>query len=92
VAFWSWMKENWETLIKKLPPSLSMMGSVVTMGTSSFTKEHQLKDVEAFFKEKGTKGFERNLAQSKDAISAKIGWLERDAKDVETWLKENKYL
>ncbi|KAI7255861.1 hypothetical protein KC335_g13611 [Hortaea werneckii] len=92
VAFWSWMKENWETLIKKLPPSLSMMGSVVTMGTSSFTKEHQLKDVEAFFKEKGTKGFERNLAQSKDAISAKIGWLERDAKDVEAWLKENRYL
>lgn len=91
-ALWAWMKENWETLKKKLPPSLSMMGSVVSMGTSGFSKEEQLKDVEAFFKEKGTKGFERNLAQSCDGVRAKIGWIERDAKDVEQWLKENKYL
>jgi aminopeptidase 2 len=32
------------------------------------------------------------LAQSYDAVRAKIGWLERDSKDVEEWLKENKYL
>ncbi|KAK5134292.1 hypothetical protein LTR08_006721 [Meristemomyces frigidus] len=91
-ALWSWIKENWETLIKKLPPSFSMLGSVVSMGTSSFSSEEQRKDVEAFFKDKGAKGFERNLAQSLDAIRAKQGWLERDAKDVEQWLKETKYL
>ena len=91
-AFWGWMKENWETLKKKLPPSLSMLGSVVTMGTSSFTSEKQRKDVEAFFDKAGTKGFERNLAQSLDSIKAKQGWIERDAKDVEQWLKENEYL
>ncbi|KAK3099125.1 Aminopeptidase 2 mitochondrial, partial [Teratosphaeriaceae sp. CCFEE 6253] len=77
---------------KKLPPSLSMMGSVVSMGTSGFTSEAQAADVEEFFKGVGTKGFERNLAQSLDAIKAKGGWLERDAQDVEQWLKENKYL
>jgi aminopeptidase 2 len=92
VAFWSWMKENWETLYKKLPPSLTMMGSVVSMGTSGFTHDDQRQDVESFFKKVGTKGFERNLAQSVDAIKAKTGWLERDAKDVEQWLRENKYL
>lgn len=91
-AFWAWMKENWDALVKKLPPSLTMLGSVVSMGTSGFTKEEQLKDVEAFFKKQGTKGFDRNLSQSCDAIRAKMGWIARDAKDVEQWLQENKYV
>ncbi|KAK5110846.1 hypothetical protein LTR62_005557 [Meristemomyces frigidus] len=92
IALWAWMKENWDTLKKKLPPSLSMMGSVVSMGTSSFTHDDQRKDIEAFFDKVGTKGFERNLAQSVDSIKAKTGWLERDAKDVEQWLRQEKYL
>ena len=91
-AFWAWMKENWEALKKKMPPSFSMLGSVVMMATSGFTHEDQLKDVQAFFKDKSTKGFDRNLAQSVDAMQAKINHLGRDKSDVEAWLKENKYL
>lgn len=91
-AFWAWMKENWETLRQKMPPSFTLLGSVVSMATSSFTKEDQLKDVEAFFKDKSTKGFDRNLAQSSDAVRAKMGWLSRDGEAVEGWLKANKYL
>ena len=91
-AFWSWVKENWDVLVKKMPPSFTILGSVVAMASSGFTKPEQLKDVETFFEGKSTKGFERNLAQSYDAVRAKIGWLERDSKDVEQWLKENKYL
>nr|OQO21284.1 hypothetical protein B0A51_10340 [Rachicladosporium sp. CCFEE 5018] len=91
-AFWAWMKENWETLRKKMPPSFTLLGSTVSMATSGFTKQEQLEDVEAFFKERSTKGFDRNLAQSIDAVRAKIGWLERDGKDVEDWLKAEKYL
>lgn len=91
-AFWAWVKENWEVLVKKMPPSFTLLGSVVAMASSGFTKKEQLQDVQSFFEGKSTKGFERNLAQSVDAVKAKIGWLERDAKDVEAWLKENKYL
>lgn len=91
-AFWAWMKENWDLLRQKMPPSFTLLGSVVSMATSSFTKEEQLKDVEAFFKDKSTKGFDRNLAQSSDAVRAKMGWLSRDSKDVEQWLRDNKYL
>lgn len=91
-ALWAWMKENWETIQKRLPPSLSMLGSVVSMSTSGFTQEQQLQDVDAFFKDKSTKGFDRNLAQSNDAVRAKIGWIERDAADVKQWLQDNKYL
>jgi aminopeptidase 2 len=91
-AFWTWVKENWEVLVKKMPPSFTILGSVVAMASSGFTKQEQLKDVEDFFQGKSTKGFERNLAQSFDAIRAKIGWLERDSKDVAQWLREEKYL
>ena len=91
-AFWEWVKENWEVLVKKMPPSFTLLGSVVAMASSGFTKKEQLDDVKSFFDGKSTKGFERNLAQSYDAVQAKIGWLERDSKDVEQWLKENKYL
>lgn len=62
------------------------------MATSGFTKEDQLKDVEKFFEGKDQKGFNRNLAQSIDAIRSKIGWLERDKEDVEKWLRDEKYL
>lgn len=91
-ALWTWMKENWDVLKKKLPPSLTMLGSVVSMGTSGFTREDQLKDIEKFFDGQSTKGFDRNLAQSFDAIRAKQGWLQRDGEDVVEWLKENRYL
>ena len=91
-AFWTWMKGNWELIKTRMPPAFTMLGTVVTMGTSGFTKEDQLKDVAAFFDGKSTKGFDRNLAQAKDAVQAKISWLHRDGGDVKEWLKENKYL
>ena len=92
LALWSWLTHNWELLEKKLPPGLSMIGSVVSICTSSFTKESQLQDVDTFFKSKSTKGFDQYLAQSFDAIRAKEGWLKRDAEDVKAWLEANRYL
>ncbi len=91
-AFWAWTKENWTTIVQRLPPTMTLLPSLVSMATSSFTKKDQLDDVENFFSKHSTKGFDRNLAQSKDAVTAKIGQLERDGKDVVQWLQENKYL
>lgn len=91
-ALWSWVKENWEELEKRLPPSLSMLSSVVSITTSSFTHREHIEDIKAFFATKSTKGFDMSLSQSLDAISAKATWIERDSEDVKTWLKEHKYL
>lgn len=91
-ALWAWTKDNFDLVKERMPPSLTMLGTYVTIATSGFTKDEQLKDVVAYFDQKSTKGFDRNLAQSKDAVQAKISWLKRDADDVEKWLKENKYL
>ncbi|KAJ4344702.1 Aminopeptidase 2 mitochondrial [Didymosphaeria variabile] len=91
-ALWAWTQENWKELEKRLPPSLSMLSSVVSISTSSFTRKEHIKEIEAFFADKSTKGFDKALAQSIDAISAKAAWIERDSEDVKAWLKENKYL
>ncbi|KAF4251569.1 hypothetical protein KXW98_001875 [Aspergillus fumigatus] len=91
-ARWDWMKTNWDALYKRLPPALGMLGTVVQLCTASFCTEEQLKDVQTFFENKDTKGYDRAISQSLDAIRAKVQWLKRDRADVESWLKSNGYL
>lgn len=91
-ALWQWATENWDTLVKKLPPGLSMLGSLVQICTSSFTHKDQLEAVQKFYKERSTKGFDQSLYQALDSIRAKENWLQRDSEDVKKWLEENKYL
>jgi len=92
VALWTFAKENWGTLIQKLPPSLSMLGSVVQIVSNNFSSLDAVEDIEAFFRDKSTKGFNQALAQSLDAIRAKASWVERDAGDVGRWLTEKGFL
>ncbi|POS80893.1 aminopeptidase 2 [Diaporthe helianthi] len=88
-ALFKWMTENWDELYKRLPPALSMLGSMVQIMTSSFTKTEQLAEVERFFKDKNTNGYDQSLAQSLDGVRSKIQWLDRDRSDVATWLAHN---
>ncbi|KAI5308150.1 Aminopeptidase 2 mitochondrial [Ascosphaera atra] len=89
---WEWMKEHFKELAEKLPPSLSMFGTVVLLATRAFTKEEQIKEIEKFFADKDTKGYDKTLEQSIDAVRAKAKWSGRDKEDVEAWLRENGYL
>ncbi|KAL1611048.1 Aminopeptidase 2 mitochondrial [Nothophoma quercina] len=91
-ALWKFTKDNWDELVKRLPISLPLLSSVVAIATSSFTHREHIKDIEAFFKDKNTKGFDMSLSQALDSVSAKAAWLERDSEDVKAWLKEHKYL
>lgn len=88
---WTWMTDNWDTLVKRLPPSMTMLSSVVSICCAGFTKEEQRKRIEVFFADKDKKGFDRSLEQSQDSIRSKINWLERDSKDVEDWVKDKGY-
>ena len=78
--------------MKKLPPGLSMLGTVIQILTQSNTSMEAVHEIEAFFKDKSTKGFDQALAQSLDAVRAKANWVERDAKDVRSWLGERGFL
>lgn len=91
-ARWKWMCDNWDTLVEKLPPSMTMLSSVVSICAASFCSQTKLDEVHGFFKGRETKGFERALDQSLDSIRAKIAWLNRDREDVNGWLHGNGYL
>lgn len=90
-ALFSWLTDKWPEIYKRLSGNPPILGSMVTICTSSFAKPEQLQKVEEFFKDIDTKSFAQPLAQSKDAIRSKIAWLERDRDDVATWVRENGY-
>jgi aminopeptidase 2 len=81
------MTDNFDVLQQKFPAGLSMLGSIVSICTSSFTSQNDLDRVHKFFEGKSTKGFDQSLAQSSDAIRAKAAWLERDRQDVKGWVE-----
>ncbi|KAH8176420.1 peptidase family m1 domain-containing protein [Sarocladium implicatum] len=81
-ALWTYVKENWDDIYKRFPPSGMMLGSIVSIATGAFTTAEQLADVENFFADKDKTGYLRTLEQSKDSIRSRISWLERDSEDV----------
>ena len=89
---WEWLITNWEPLNKKCPASLSMFSSIVQIATSGFTHQEHLDMIQKWFEGKSTKGFDRALEQTSDAIRAKAKWLDRSTGDVEAWLASNGYL
>lgn len=91
-ARFAWMTKNWDLLVENLPPSMTMLSSVVSICVNGFTNDAQKAKVEDFFKDKDKKGFNRSLEQSFDSIQAKANWLNRDREDVENWLKQKGYL
>jgi aminopeptidase 2 len=52
---WEWMCSVWDELVKKLPPSGTMLSSMVGMCAGGFTRTGQMERVEAFFRERDTK-------------------------------------
>lgn len=90
-ALFSWLTEKWPEIYKRLSGNPPILGSMITICTSSFAKAEQLEKVEKLFEDVDTKFFAQPLAQSKDAIRSKISWLRRDRDDVATWVKENGY-
>lgn len=89
-ALYIWMTENWDELARRLPAGMSMLGSMVSICTSSFSSQKDIDRINKFFADKSTKGFDQSLAQSLDAIKAKTAWLARDREDVKKWVEEYK--
>lgn len=88
---WGWVTKKWDDVYKLLPPGLSMLSAVVTLSTSGFTTLKQKEEVEKFFAEKNTKGYDQGLAQALDVVSAKSKWASRDLEVIKSWLRKNEY-
>lgn len=81
------MTVNFDELARRFPAGLSMLGTLVSICTSSFAKKADLERVQKFFENKSLKGFDQSLAQACDAIKAKDAWLSRDRQDIKEWVE-----
>lgn len=49
---WQWLKENWEAIVKRLPPEFGMLATVIQICANSLSTQEQLDDVQNYFKNK----------------------------------------
>ncbi|PWN20753.1 putative AAP1-alanine/arginine aminopeptidase [Microstroma glucosiphilum] len=85
------MTTRYEEILKRFEGNFSL-GRIFQYSLSGFTTKKDLEAVEAFFKDKDTGKYSSSLKQGLDSVRANTAWLERDAADVEAWLKANNYL
>ena len=89
---WEYLKENWDTVNKKLSASSVVMDRYLKTCLSKFASHEVEKDVAAFFKDKDTKAYDRGLVQISDTVQANANYKERDEALVLEWLKAHEYL
>ncbi|OKL55359.1 hypothetical protein UA08_09404 [Talaromyces atroroseus] len=86
-AVWNWITHDWPTVRERLSSGLAILPLVINLCTKGLTTEGQLRQVDNFFKDIVTRGFEMALQESLDEIKMNIRWVERDAEDVQKWLE-----
>ncbi|CCK68923.1 arginine/alanine aminopeptidase KNAG_0B04890 [Huiozyma naganishii CBS 8797] len=91
-ALWKWAKENWTGLVKRLLAGSPVLGHVVTVCTSGFTSEESIAGIKDFFSQVDTNGYNNNIAQAIDTITAKYRWVTRDSIAVKEYLSEHRLL
>lgn len=90
-ALLDYLFNNWDTMIKELPPTLTTLPRVLTYLISAIN-EDGLTRVNEFFKDKDLTGFDKTLEQTLEAVRSRLAWVNRDREDVAAWVRENKYL
>ncbi|KAI9794864.1 MAG: Aminopeptidase 2 mitochondrial [Peltula sp. TS41687] len=91
-ALWRWLQESWPVLEEKYEPGGFMLSSIVQICTSNYAKPGSVEDIQRFFRDRSTTGFDQALAQALDTVKAKVSWVQRDRDDVKEWVKANGYL
>jgi len=89
---WKFLKDEWDGKMKKVRESATVvMDRWIKSGLNQYSDRAIDKDIQEFFKDKDTAGFDRSLAQASDYINANASYKERDEKVLLEWLKTNEY-
>ncbi|KAL9714866.1 Aminopeptidase 2 mitochondrial [Leucoagaricus gongylophorus] len=81
-----YFKEEYETLEGRFGGN-TIMQALVSYSFNFLSTEEDLRETEAFFKDKDTSKYSLALAQSLDSIRARTQWLKRSTGDLEGWLE-----
>lgn len=89
---WAYLQANWEEIHKKYSGNMSFFSTLVKMFIRPFSSEKAYKEVETFFADKDTKGYDRIIAQCLDYIKVSTSWVQRDGPVIKGWLEDKKYM
>lgn len=91
-AVWEFVKDNWPMIHEKLSGNMVVLERWLRPSLRLFSSFEVEKDIEAFFKDKDTAGFDRGLAIISDTIKSNAKYAERDREVVKEWLEVHGYM
>lgn len=89
--YWKWLRDNWTMVEGRLKGTTVVFDRFIRMSLVNFVTKQDRDEIEAFFKDKDTKPFERALIQTLDSIESNYKYRERDQAKVVEWLNANGY-
>ncbi|KAM0330639.1 hypothetical protein ACHAQA_003589 [Verticillium albo-atrum] len=87
---WKYLRDNWDACVVKLGNNV-VIDRFVSMSLSKFANADKIKEIDAFFADKDTAGFNRTLETVKDKIRGRAAYRQRDAAALKEWLAANGY-
>ncbi len=84
---WDYLKKNWNRIGESYGKGNHLLSRLVGILNRNTTKE-AYNDIKKFFKTHSAPAAERTIEQTLEQIDSNIGWLARDYKKIEKWLKE----
>lgn len=89
---WNFTKTEWDGKMLKVRNSATVvLDRWIKAGLNQHSEREIDDDIQGFFKDKNTAGFDKGLAQASDFIQANATYKERDGAVLLEWLKANKY-
>ncbi|SCZ87979.1 BZ3500_MvSof-1268-A1-R1_Chr2-1g04106 [Microbotryum saponariae] len=89
-ALWRFFQENYDYISRRFEGSL-MITAIVPICFARLTTEADVLAVEKWAQGVDSSAFSQALDQGLDRVRLNAKWLERDAGDVEGWLRESGY-
>lgn len=90
-ATWQWIKDNWDTVDKKLSANSVILSRYLKKTLERFASHEVERDIVKFFEGKDQRGYDRSIVQVSDSIRANANYSERDEQSVLEWLRTHGY-
>lgn len=88
---WKFFQENWDKACAKMANPI-ILDRFIKLSLNKFTDAKYLDEIDAFFADKDTAGYDRTLEQVKDSVRGRVAYRTRDANLLKEWLTANKYI
>lgn len=90
-VLWEYIKENWDTVNKKLSGNSIVLDRFLRLSLSKFASHEVEKDIAQFFSGKDNRGYDRSLGVISDTVRGNANYKERDGKLIMEWLSAHGY-